>query len=187
MIDVTQPLPPGFVAARPWQRFLAFCLDCTILNLLLSVMPLLFILLAFLGGHPSKEVTRVMLLMAGAAWPILFALYKGYRGSSPKQATFGELALGITLVGQDGNRISFSRALIRSWPLLVLIAATQYATLTDTGTLSADSLSFSGAALILFACLGAMLCCMSVVFTKDKQGWHDRLARCLVVRKTKES
>ncbi len=41
---------------------------------------------------------------------VIYWLYFAYMESGPRQATWGKRALGIKVVGADGNRISFARA-----------------------------------------------------------------------------
>jgi len=67
-------------------------------------------------------------------------------------ATLGKLALDMRVTDVEGRRVSFGRASMRHWAKL----------LSGIGTLGFGFLA--------------------IVFSRRKQGLHDRIAQCLVVR-----
>ncbi len=66
--------------------------------------------------------------------------------------TIGKVLLGVRVVGANGERITFGKALVRSLMKIVSIY-------------------------VLF------LGCLWVVWDGRKQGWHDKVAGTLVVRR----
>jgi uncharacterized RDD family membrane protein YckC len=50
---------------------------------------------------------------------LIFCLYSAFLDSSKRRATLGKRALGIAVIDQAGDRISFRRALLRSALLLI--------------------------------------------------------------------
>ncbi len=91
--------------------------------------------------------------------------YTALQESSRIQATLGKRVLGIKVTDLGGSRIPLLTATFRSWPLWLpgLVGV--------VGTLDA------------IAGLAALAACIVVAFTKRKQGLHDMMAKCLVVRR----
>lgn len=67
---------------------------------------------------PFDPAVFTSLVPLGIGWLVLSVvlpwLYFALMESSSKQATLGKMALGIKVVGEDGNRIGFARALGRT-------------------------------------------------------------------------
>ena len=82
-------------------------------------------------------------------------IYVAGMESSPLQGSIGKLALGLRVTDLEGRRISFGRATLRHWSKL----------LSGPFTLG----------------LGYLM----IAFVQKKQGLHDRIAGCLVVRRGK--
>jgi uncharacterized RDD family membrane protein YckC len=80
-----------------WVRFLAFLIDTFIL-LIIVQLPLFLIF----GRNMADVLT-----------PFFDILYFSIYESSSQQATPGKLALGLRVVDDQGNRISFVRAVAR--------------------------------------------------------------------------
>jgi uncharacterized RDD family membrane protein YckC len=80
-------------------------------------------------------------------------LYVAGMECSPLQGSIGKLALGLRVTDLQGARVSFGRATLRHWSKL----------LSGPFTLG----------------LGYLM----IAFTRRKQGLHDRIANCLVVRR----
>ncbi len=111
--------PPAFSYAGFWRRFVAYVID----KIIIGAVCLIIFLPAFgvlgLGALNWDEVGEApvgfilafisafffaIALCALLQW-LYFALLESKRG-----ATFGKMAIGIEVVDQQGNRISFGRA-----------------------------------------------------------------------------
>lgn len=62
----------------------------------------------------SMSDTGSSMLVVYLVFMILYLLYYAYFESSQSQATFGKRLLKMKVVGKDGERISFSKGLIRA-------------------------------------------------------------------------
>lgn len=91
--------------------------------------------------------------------------YAALQECGPRQATLGKRALGLRVTGRDGGRVSLLVASVRSWPRWLP------GLLGTIGILDA------------VAACAALAACVAVAFTPRKQGLHDMMARCLVVRR----
>jgi uncharacterized RDD family membrane protein YckC len=81
------------------------------------------------------------------------------------QATLGKRLFGIRVCNYNGDRINLFTASYRTWPLWL------------------PGLINSVAILDLLISLVSLAACLSVAFTKRKQGLHDIMAGCLVVKR----
>jgi uncharacterized RDD family membrane protein YckC len=105
--------------------------------------------------------TLLGLLMVGVAvWA-----YLALQECSKAQATLGKRLFGLRVCNYNGDRISLLTASYRTWPLWL------------------PGLINSVAILDLIISLAALAACLSVAFTKQKQGLHDMMAGCLVVKR----
>ncbi len=100
------------------------------------------------------------IVLAIAAWA-----YTALQESGPAQATVGKRLLRLRVTNLAGERLSLARASLRSWPLWL------------PGLVSALDILDAVAGLAAFAA------CIAVAFTRRKQGLHDLMAKCLVVRR----
>jgi len=125
----------NFEYAGFWKRFIAFVIDQIILSIASSILViplLLFFGLSFLsfgGLSEMNEYTNMSLSFQNSQVDvatlssfilviILFSigiilikwLYFSLMESSTRQATLGKMALGIKVVGMNGERISFGKA-----------------------------------------------------------------------------
>ncbi|MCH2020954.1 MAG: RDD family protein [Saprospiraceae bacterium] len=135
-----------FVYVGFWTRLLANFLDLLSFSFLFLFIGLI---IAMLGLIIPENLTELIIRVFIVA---LYILYFPVLESSNEQATFGKRALNIIVVDEQGQRISFSRALCRfllkffSWSMFFL---------------------------------GFIM----IAFTNKKQGLHDLLSGCMVVRK----
>jgi uncharacterized RDD family membrane protein YckC len=162
MNDIQVHMPTAEVSpyAGFWRRVGAALIDAAIL-----VMP--YILLAqktvISGEHASffalQPTPDSALLLAAIYWA-----YKAGMEAAPWRATLGKLAMRLRVTDERGRRVSVLRATARSWiswaPMLAAVAG-----------VAGDILG-----------LLALISCIVVAATPRKQGAHDLLARCLVVR-----
>jgi uncharacterized RDD family membrane protein YckC len=101
------------------------------------------------------------LLLVGVATLAYFA----FQESSRAQATLGKRAFKIRVCNYNGDKISLLTAGYRAWPLWL------------------PGLINTVAILDLVVGLASLLACLVVAFTKRKQGLHDMMSRCLVVKR----
>jgi uncharacterized RDD family membrane protein YckC len=149
-----------------WLRF-----GATVIDSLILLVPtiILFILL-------PKEVTEMVMpdgsisrtyhstgiteFSIGAIWLI----YKATLESSQHQATFGKQALKIIVTNTTGERLSFKTAMFRSWPFWLP---------------GITAIVFNQLIMGLFSTAS----CIAAGFTRQKQGIHDQMVKCFVVRR----
>jgi len=148
-----------------WLRVGSAVIDAV---MLLVPMSLLFFLLPkevreTLAVDGSVSMTFHTTPVIEFAFGVICWLYKALLESSTIQATIGKRTLKLIVTDLKGERISFGTAAFRSWPAwLPWIAFFRYVQL------------------IVF--LLAFISCFVVGFTHKKQGLHDRMAKCFVVR-----
>jgi len=94
-------LENNIIYAGFWRRFTAFLLDIIIINILYAIY------LALFGNNISLFDSSII-------WFFLWG-YFACLESSPKQATFGKMALGLIVTDFSGNRISYGKASGRFW------------------------------------------------------------------------
>ena len=155
-----------------FRRALAFMLDMLILMVPTAVVGGLFPAVSPAEVPPDASFQEVLALLQPnpsflvAATLVAWA-YKALFEASAAQATPGKRALKIKVTDLDGQRISIATATIRTWPLwLAPLAAAVGAHLVEA----------------VFS-LVAMASYLAVAVTARKQGLHDLVAGCLVVRR----
>lgn len=129
-METTLDSPVGTVSgsyAGFWIRFVAYIIDAIILSTVCFVIIIpVFGALGFsaYGSMPSGEVSEdqlasIMAMLSGAGLVLQLAsvavglLYFALMESSAKQGTVGKMALGLKVVGKNGERINFGQAVIR--------------------------------------------------------------------------
>lgn len=95
------------VYAGFWIRFTAYIIDSMILGMIGFGVGL------FLGIASAVGSFKMPDLLATLLGSIIGWLYFAGLESSTNQATFGKMLLGIKVIDQTGNRISFARATAR--------------------------------------------------------------------------
>ena len=90
-----------------WRRFAALIIDYLVLGVAGFVLGLVWGLVA---GDDDASLVLLQLIATVASF-LYFALME----SSTNQATVGKMALGIKVTDLDGDRISFGRALGRTF------------------------------------------------------------------------
>ena len=115
-----------------WKRFAAFLIDAIILTIpftliygiwmVYTIRPLIPLLsTATAGQPPSPELLEAALKIYSAMFGfqiislIAYWLYHAFMESSRYQATLGKMVLGIKVVGEQGQRISFWHATGRTF------------------------------------------------------------------------
>ncbi|MDE0389737.1 MAG: RDD family protein [Rhodospirillales bacterium] len=163
----------GVIPAGFWRRVAAWVID-TIIVLVGTYLVGSFLWpdLVETTTHVSEsdgarlEVVSYALSWLGSiVFGIALGVYTALQEAGRAQATIGKRMLGLRVTGLDGGRISLLTALLRCWPLWL------------PGLVSmVVGLNF----VVGFAAIAA---CLAVPFTRRKQGLHDMLVRCLVVRR----
>jgi uncharacterized RDD family membrane protein YckC len=114
-----------------WKRVLAHIIDSLILGFVFLIVGLIMVVIQAVGdGGPSTAETSLIrageapiftarmivqnLLNLGAVW-----LYYAIMESSKCKATVGKLALGIVVVDEFNEKLSFGRASARYWSKLI--------------------------------------------------------------------
>jgi len=112
-----------------WQRFLAVLIDGLVLGAIqwIAVMPFLGLLglgvasdiqnLENMDESEAMGMMGPMMAMAGVAYIGFFIIqifYFALMESSSKQATLGKMVLGLKVTDVDGNKIDFTKGLVRS-------------------------------------------------------------------------
>jgi uncharacterized RDD family membrane protein YckC len=155
---------PNRAYAGFWLRFIAHLIDGLITGVVVMALVVPLALLTGLGGalrdfHPGREPDPAMIVaFISSLWILILIgvlgswLYNAYCESSEWQATPGKKVLNLIVTDLDGNRISFGRASGRFFAKMI-----------------------SG--LIPFG-IGYIM----AGFTEKKQGLHDMIASCLVLR-----
>lgn len=119
------------VYASFWRRLVAFIIDNIVISfptmLLSGVVAALFMpqLLSSMEAEPSPESIYALLstygfvMLLNLVSALFFWLYYAFMESSAKQATLGKMAMGIKVVDENGQRISFARATGRTFSKII--------------------------------------------------------------------
>jgi len=163
----------GVIPAGFWRRVAAWVID-TIIVLVGTYLVGSFLWpdLVETTTHISEsDGARLEVVSYALSWlgTVVFGLalgvYTAVLESGPWQATLGKRMLGLRVTGLGGGRISPLTAILRCWPLWL------------------PGLFSTIVGLNYIAGFAAIAACIAVAFTRRKQGLHDMLARCLVVRR----
>ncbi|GAB4146713.1 MAG: hypothetical protein Tsb009_19530 [Planctomycetaceae bacterium] len=96
-----------------WLRFVAYIIDLFIVIIPVSVIFVAFDLIFNIQRPVQAEIAMSnsrTIIVWGSIW-----CYKSLMEASPSQASLGKMALGLIVVDESGNRISFGRALGRNF------------------------------------------------------------------------
>ena len=180
------PAAPSVLPAGFWRRVAAWLVDVILITggaYLVGIFlwpDLMVETRTQTGGAGGAQFEIVTYALSAHGWVIhgvaLWA-YTALLESGPAQATLGKRALRLRVTGLDGGRISLLTASYRSWPLWLhgpLNVPAFFDVVEPTGALFGFS-SFVGVA--------ALAACLAIPFTRRRQGLHDMMARCLVVRR----
>lgn len=119
------------VYASFWRRLVAFIIDNIVISfpsmILSGVVAALFMpqLLSSMEAEPSPESISVLfstygfVMLLNLVSALFFWLYYAFMESSAKQATLGKMAMGIKVVDEKGQRISFARATGRTFSKII--------------------------------------------------------------------
>ena len=121
--SLTPPAPKKYQYAGFWIRFLAHLID----QIVISVVGFVFFIIALVftaGGVMSisdladmEDPDPALILSLVGGWIIFFLvsaiaqwLYFAFMESSASRGTLGKMALGLQVIGHDGETITFGRA-----------------------------------------------------------------------------
>ena len=156
-----------------WRRVGASAIDGLILLPIGLVLLWMFWPPDYVSGGTFRLSPVAYIIGALVAWG-----YNAGMESSSHQATLGKKALDILVTDLDGRPIDLQTATLRNW----IDWLPSVAILFDLSFRSWRVLAGNG----FFSTLGwiaVAVSCGMVAFTVRKQGWHDIMAGCLVVRK----
>lgn len=160
------------------------------IRLLAYVIDILVLMVFVIFGMFAKSVTAYLLVLVPMILykPVMEGLLGG---------TAGKLALGLRVVNEDGERIGVVGGFVRAGIFLLPIIPN---TLIQTGMMeqgispmdAEGGQAFRQGNGLLFAAyyalsLMALLSCLAVLFSKQKQGLHDRIAGTWVIREKSAS
>jgi len=155
-----------------WRRFGAWLIDGLLITVVFSLLQIVWPALmvrdavsietgAGVGDIATFELSALGGLVLGA----IYAVYKVVLECSAARATLGKRAFKIVVADLRGRRVSPLIATIRSWPIWL-----------PTAIYVLETLSF-------IVGLAGLAACIAVAFTRQRQGLHDMMARCLVLRR----
>lgn len=164
----------GPVYAGFWVRVAAHILDSIFLIVAYVALAIALATLGLLESVPKAAETagdadlRSSVKYVLPAWILGIGnlLYWSLLEGGPRQATIGKRLVGLKVTALSGEKLDVIRAGLRTWPLWF----PPFASVVN------DTL---GAAMALVA----LVSCVVVAFTAHKQGVHDMIAKCVVIRK----
>ena len=180
-IAATGVIPAGF-----WRRVAAWVIDVVLITTgayLVGIFlwpDLMVETRTQTAGASGAQLEIVTYALSTHGWVIhgvAIWAYTALLESGPAQATLGKRMLRLRVTDLHGARISLLAASYRSWPLW-LHGPLSIPVLLDAVGPGDALLSLTG-----IVGLASFAACIAVAFTRRKQGLHDMLARCLVVRR----
>jgi len=104
-----QAEPWDSTAPRPWRRLWARCLDNMLISILLA--PITFLIWSHTESYLNASL--IMTLVGLIAWPLIESILLSQKGT-----TAGKYLLGIRVLRQDSEFISFSQAMARCFSII---------------------------------------------------------------------
>jgi len=144
-----------------WRRLAAFAIDCAILFLAVSLMNL--------DGQSADG-------MVIGAFAFLSLLYFVSMEASPLQATLGKCAVGLRVVDTEVGRISFGRAMGRTFSKMFPLLLFFLVVAIDASSRHVDSTAII---IVLYYLVFGVL---FISFGGQKRGLHDFVAKTCVVQ-----
>lgn len=159
----TQSAGPAY--AGFWKRVLAAIVDGILINVPLIALTYAVAPETFQVGSDAPQTASGGGAFAMSIVSILvWMAYKGLMEGGASGATIGKRVLSIKVTRVSGDAAGVPTAIYRAWPYWFPAAA----------TLLGPQLGVVG--------LVGLISCIIVAFTAKKQGLHDMMAKCLVVR-----
>lgn len=172
MSDIRVTMPEENPFAGFWRRAAAALIDTVIIFIAVFVLSLIWPGLGLMTISTMQTENGFVTasdyspsLLGTIILTVLNWAYKALQEGSGLQATLGKRALGIKVTDLRGGRIGLARASYRAWPIWLPVVLGMVETLS------------------LIAVLIGFVACLMVAFTRYKQGLHDMMAKCLVVKR----
>jgi uncharacterized RDD family membrane protein YckC len=155
-----------------WLRFVAAIIDGIILAVVNFVLTL--ILGAILGVNGIYTAVIISYLATGVLGLLYWSMLESGRG----QATLGKRVLRLKVTSMSGGRIDFATAATRSWVHWLAYFLLIVDVLVGLPSFAGGNLGLLSGLVGLAALISAIM----IAFTPMKQGFHDQIAKTLVVR-----
>jgi uncharacterized RDD family membrane protein YckC len=172
------PNPNGGAVSSPtYASFLSRVLAAVIDTVVLFLPTLLVVLVLepefFSAGEKfrGKSITY-------AALAALWAGYQGGMESTRYQATLGKLAVRAYVTDLRGNRLSFTTAAYRCWPMYILNVV-QGVQVAIENVFRVDL----GGAIYFGAFVTILVSCLYILWSPKNQGLHDQMLGTLVLKR----
>ncbi|MDA0701649.1 MAG: RDD family protein [Proteobacteria bacterium] len=165
--NALEPSSPAY--AGFWRRVLAYLVDMALIGIPWTAITWFVAPEAFRPGPDGEPVTMTMIaVVVQVAGVVVWILYKGLLEGGGSGATVGKRIVGLRVRTATGEVLGFWCAIYRAWPYwmpsLVMLAS-----------------AYRGP-IFLAVCVVVLISYLFVAFTPRKQGLHDMMAKCLVVR-----
>ena len=144
-VPAPAPAPAAVRYGGFWRRFVAWWIDAILLGLAAAILQV------SMGVDLFENDFSPQLLFSNFISFVIGWLYCALLESGPRQATLGQMVIGIQVTDLAHRRISFARASGRHFAQVISV---------------------------VILCVGYIM----IAFTEKKQGLHDMMAGCLVVR-----
>jgi uncharacterized RDD family membrane protein YckC len=167
----------GTLSTPTYASFLSRVLAAVIDTVVLFLPTLLIVLVLepdfFAAGEKFRGKS-----MTYTALAVLWAGYQGGMESSRYQATLGKLAVRAYVTDLQGDRLPFSTAAYRCWPMYILNIVQGVQVAVE----NVFSINLGGA--IYFGAFATMLVsCLYVLWSPRNQGLHDQMFGTLVLKR----
>lgn len=163
--------PRRFLFAGFWRRVGAGLIDGVLISVVIFLIVWIddptFSLETFADNPDFRLSALAIALSTLMSW-----LYHAGMEASSHQATLGKKALGLRVTDLNGKRVSLATASLRASPHYIV------------GIVSVVSHALGIAILESLVMVLVWVSCLVIAFTKCKQGLHDMMAKCYVVRLT---
>ena len=173
-----EPTPIRPVYAGFWRRVAAFVVDFLVIVVPAFVLSLVFFTDVVIFNpeaatgdvQPPQGTTKFLVFQIAVL--LLWIVYRAGLESSRFQATLGKQLLGILVTDRKYQRASFGQCFLRGWFYWL------------PGIMGVVDTLLQVAMLQLVALIVSLVSCVMVAFTARKQGLHDIMVQCFVLRRS---
>ena len=111
--DRSKKFPVDQRHAGFWIRVTAYILDAIVLWFIQLILGMDMIGAAIVEPHHLNEIPTLRVIIYFAMSALIFWLYFALMESSKSQGTVGKMAMGLKVVDENGERLSFGKATVR--------------------------------------------------------------------------